>query len=461
MLYIMVCTESGNNQSNNLTDDTFLFDGLMMPAWSLESNTTASTMTSCTVEDVTAATTNLSLAIPLELDHNATVNGDTSFDVLRHYLYDIMLPIVFCMGVFGNVMNLVIFTRRRIRSRMSEVEKAATTGLMSLALADLCFCIVGLVSHFLSPFETQFSTSQMAISAFYYNSSYKHALLNTFLFISTWVITVLSIERWAAATYPFLARRLVDVKRSVYINVGIYIVSIIFNIPQFLQDEFIKEKCTATCYCYAKSPGLLKRHPAIYQAYEITWAILGTFIPIILLIFCNIRFLQEIHNSRAQFKADNKAGSRRSNASTGSKTTLTRITVINAAIIGMFLLLVGPSSICGFFLSRVRNMDHATLLRLQQCMVIFNFTQTINFAVNFLLYCTMSREFRTTLVKLVCRRKACTNHEAHGSQTQDPKNLTEQNSVTAYRMNHITMDTNHVTMDTKVQGSCKSKADWL
>ena len=313
----------------------------------------SSNMSGCDHEDLFYdANDTFHLAMNTTLSHE-----DLVLDVIRPYIYGVILPIVFSFGIFGNIMNLVIFTRRRIRSRMSEVEKAATTGLMSLALADFCFCLVGLVSHFLLPFETNLADYHISVPAFYY-MSYKRALLNTFLFISTWVITVLSIERWAAATYPVLARRFVDVRRSVLINVGVYFVSIIFNIPLFLEDSVAKSRCDTTCWCYVKTDGLLRQNPHVHEAYEIIWAIIGTFIPIFLLVFCNIRFLLEIHRSRAQFKVDNKKASRRSNASTGSKATLTRITAILVAIIGMFLFLVCPSSILGFLRTRLSLATH-------------------------------------------------------------------------------------------------------
>ena len=231
--------------------------------------------------------------------------------------------------------------------------------------------------------------------------------------------------------------------------------SFIFNIPLFLEDDFIKTKCTSSCWCYAKTKGILRQNDKIHEAYEILWAIVGTFIPILLLVFCNIRFLQEIHRSRAQFKTDNKKANRRSNASTGSKATLTRITVILVAIIGMFLCLVCPSSILGFLKKRVYHGDHQSLLRYQIFQVILNLTQAINFAANFLLYCTMSREFRNTLVKMLCRAQACPVNGS-GSPTNDTKqmNLTEQPSMTVLRANQI-------TTECRIQDSTKEKSEWL
>ena len=323
------------------------------------SNTSAGNASRCDHHDELLLGINETSA--MAKNHTMT-QDDLIFEAVHHYIYGVTLPIIFSFGVFGNIMNLVIFTRRRLRSRMSEVEKAATTGLMSLAFADFCFCLVGLLSHFLSPFETNFAIPKMNVFGFYF-TSYQRALLNTFLFISTWVITVLSIERWAAATYPFLARRFVDVRRSVLINVGIYVISIIFNIPNFLQESIVTVECAPSCWCYARTNGILRQNKHLNEAYEVIWAIVGTFIPIALLVFCNIRFLMEIHRSRAQFKVDNKKASRRSNASTGSKATLTRITVILVAIIGMFLLLVCPSSVLGFLLSRVNIGDHTYHVR--------------------------------------------------------------------------------------------------
>jgi hypothetical protein len=356
---------------------------------------------------------------------------ELTFVATQQCVNHVILPIVFSLGILGNILNLVIFTRRRICHRMSEVEKASITGLVSLAISDLLFCIFGLISHVLDSFHQDAIShvTHLSTIAFYY-SNYEGALLNTFLFTSTWIITVMSVERWAAARYPFVARRIVSMRKSINTNIFIYAFSIIFNIPQFLKSHVYKTDCVdGGSYCYIKISGKLYENPAVAEAYRVMWAIFGTFVPIILLTFCNIMFLIEIHRSRRNFSTGNTSMLGHT-PNTGIKSAMARITAILIGIILCFFILVCPSMILSLlFESTLYNVDDHTFYSIQIAIVITNLTQGLNFAVNFLLYCSMSREFRNTLKKTFCRRGPTRSPSLNNSPTQQGTKLIDMSRL--------------------------------
>lgn len=365
-----------------------------------------------------ASNTTVKAAIPIEITYHN----------VQQYINKIILPIVFSLGIFGNILNLVILSRRRIQHRMSEVEKASMTGLISLAISDMLFCFFGLVSHFLDPFsEASFNTfGHLSTISFYY-STYEAALLNTFLFTSTWIITIMSVERWAAARFPFVARRIASMRKTVYINIFIYIFSIVFNIPEYLESEVLRFDCMGNCSCLYKIPGPLYYHQSVVDTYRTAWAIFGTFLPILLLLFCNVMFLVEIYRSKKAFSTENRSMLGHTPNTSTSK-AVARITVILVGIIISFFLLVCPSMILSLFKNSVDQMNTETYYKYSIAVVVANLTQGVNFAINFLLYCTMSREFRGTLTKMVCRRPSPTSTSFYNSPSQQASKLIDLTS---------------------------------
>jgi len=75
---------------------------------------------------------------------------------------DVLAPIVCVFGVIGNLLNLFVLTRRRVRRSMDGLERSVRIGLVALAVSDELFCIVYLVAvcfrptsakHLYSPYD--------------------------------------------------------------------------------------------------------------------------------------------------------------------------------------------------------------------------------------------------------------------------------------------------------------------
>ena len=67
-----------------------------------------------------------------------------AYDNIKTICYSILLPIILLIGCIGNSLNVVVFTRGRFRHTLDEIERSAATGLVALAISNLCFCAVGL-----------------------------------------------------------------------------------------------------------------------------------------------------------------------------------------------------------------------------------------------------------------------------------------------------------------------------
>ena len=80
-----------------------------------------------------------------------------------------------------------------------------------------------------------------------------------------------------------------------------------------------------------RSPSQFFFRRAFKEAYRVLWALLGAFIPIVVLSFCNIRLILEVSRSKARYSADR------------GKYTTSRITIILITIIVLHVVLVCPS----------------------------------------------------------------------------------------------------------------------
>ena len=79
----------------------------------------------------------------------------------------VIAPAICLFGIAGNVLNLVVLTRKRLQCSMEHMEVSAHMGLVALALSDLCFCAVYVVALFtpsrfeVSPCRSEHSAKQV------------------------------------------------------------------------------------------------------------------------------------------------------------------------------------------------------------------------------------------------------------------------------------------------------------
>ena len=166
------------------------------------------------------------------------------------------------------------------------------------------------------------------------------------------------------------------------------VIAVLINIPDFLRSTITHDACNIDdCNCYFVTPNPYLRNSVFSFTYSIFWHILGTFIPLIILTFCNIRLLMEIYKSAASDRG--LTGSARSRDPT-------KITVILILIVTLFFVLVCPSMILSFIAECV--LDSQTDIQyFQIAVVLSNVTQAVNFSINFILYCAVSPKFRKGL----------------------------------------------------------------
>ena len=129
---------------------------------------------------------------------------------------------------------------------------------------------------------------------------YGPCLQNIFMNTSTWLTVLMATGRYAAICRPLHARYLVEVKRTRIAMILIFFAWICLNIPMFWTYTIVEINCPPdkTSF-YLLDQGLFVHYKFIKTVFMYIWAILGYFIPVIILIFCNAHLIAAL---KASFK---------------------------------------------------------------------------------------------------------------------------------------------------------------
>ena len=135
---------------------------------------------------------------------------------------------------------------------------------------------------------------------------------------------------------------------------------------------------------------------AIYfqNTFSYLWTVFGYAIPVSVLAFCNthlIRALRESYKMRRVYRVHSQT------PQPGSRITPTLV-----AIVVMFLVLVSPSEIIQFLFYIV---EDKAVEHLNFATVITNLLHTMNFSLNFVLYCIVNVHFRNTIKCIILRKE--------------------------------------------------------
>ncbi|XP_041376271.1 putative G-protein coupled receptor F59B2.13 [Gigantopelta aegis] len=315
------------------------------------------------------------------------------FEEVSYIIYGFALPSICLFGMVGNILNLTILTRRKLQKSFKTLEMAANYCLVALAVSDLMFCVFAFPTTFL-PSDDTYRKDEFILQYRIYGA----AIINVFIMCSTWLTVAMSLERYLAICYPLRQDLYLTTRRIKIVIIITYIFSFLFNIPVLWRYE-VYQLCSAS---NTSVSGVMPFQVPLWNshrldmAYRIVWALLGNFVPLILLFWFNVCLCLQIYRSykmRQQFKHDRRKGDH-SAKSSGNVLTITLV-----VIVVMFFIFVAPSEIV-ITAAQMSNNDstysHMTIE------AVMNFLQSLNFSLNFILYCIISPYFRKTLRYLFC-----------------------------------------------------------
>ena len=291
------------------------------------------------------------------------------------------------LGLLGNSLNLLFMTPRIVRkgTSMGRITRYSYAGLITLAVSDLNFCIMGIIPIFIE--DLRRTVCRLNFSVIYH--VYSIALFNLFLLESTWLTVAMAAGRYLAICHPFRAKEWVGMKMFRRSIIVLTLICVIFNIPRFWTYDIETHNCNGTSV-YRLQHGFLKKHHLFETVYQWMYFVLGIVIPLIILSYCNIFLIKALRSMSSN--SPYMPGSR------GQESTQ-HITLTFVAIIIIYIILVTPSEIIGFLRKLIiSNQNREEREKYNLLVDIFNTLQAVNFSLNFIVYCIINRSFRQTVI---------------------------------------------------------------
>ena len=168
-------------------------------------------------------------------------------------LRDEVNPALCVVGVIGNSMNVVVMTRRRVRSALdSRMERAARVGLLSLTIADILCCVASLIVAVGAVERALFQSRDMLrMLIVAYGPYAQNALAKT----STWLVVVTAVGRYVAICRPLEARQVAAGPRNTGLAVaGAFVGSAMIELPTAWEYSITRFDCADTYYLLDQLP---------------------------------------------------------------------------------------------------------------------------------------------------------------------------------------------------------------
>ena len=286
-------------------------------------------------------------------------------------------PIIFGLGIIGNILSFIVFSTKSMRTSICSIF------FRVLAVFDTAALIVGtcLGSWVIETFGfdvTNVSNFTCKVFSF---------LIYFVTHVSSWVLVFVSIERCIGILKP-LQHKLICTKKRAYWAMGImfFIIAAIDMYVPIIKG--IEESRGNVCYVHPK-------HQAFYSLFW-SWAdfVIYSGGPFLIIFLCNVVIITRL--LVAAYKRKHSL----SGSASGPKLTSMTAMLITASF--SFFILTSPITIY-LFLVDLANQDMMTLKFILKMIVFHRFAMLasfLNHAINFFLYCFSGPVFRKNLLGL-------------------------------------------------------------
>ena len=346
--------------------------------------------------------------------------GDANLNAFSHWYSGIhgYVSLTICaIGIPLNILNIAVLTRKKLRTPINFI-------LTWLAVFDMAT----MISYV--PFAIHFycQNSAHSISAAKNSKPWMTFLLvylnisSTAHTISIWLAVALAILRHNHIHSPAKgsitrSRRMIRARIAV---VTIVVSSLLVMIPNFASHNLVEVhfRDNSSGYIFeAWNLGTGDEKPIIVVG-MLLYSCLAKLVPCVLIIIYGGLLLVTLNNTRLKRSHRLTESASMRCHSLQRNVEMSRTTIMLLIVIVLFLLTELPQGVLIMCCIFKRNFFENVYIPLGDSMDII---ALMNSSINFVLYCSMSKEFRVTFVKLICKI-------AHGGcgtrkQMQPSKNI--------------------------------------
>ncbi|KAL3862218.1 hypothetical protein ACJMK2_008204 [Sinanodonta woodiana] len=310
------------------------------------------------------------------------------------------LSLIVCtFGIATNIVNIVILTRKKMLSSINTI-------LTGIAISDIVTMMEYLpyALHFYILTDIDDLTKRHTFGWSTYLVVHS-CLSNTTHTISIWLGVCMAIVRYIFIRSKGNSRWNLDIYKACILVAVVYLLSVVVFIPNYMTTEVqpsFHEASNTTIY-RIKNLEIYLKNTSILNAVNV-WIFItvGKIVPCCLITIFGGLLLRTLQESRKL--AENLKGSSFTERIQQHK----RTTSMLLAIIAMFILAELPSGILAVVSVFVEDFFMSYYLLVADTLDIVSL---LNNAVNFVMYCSMSRQFRECLCEMIlnmCNKKART-----------------------------------------------------
>ena len=302
-------------------------------------------------------------------------------------LWQIVSPILIVCGTIGNVLSMIVLSRKNMRQSVS------STYLLGLSAADLMVLYVGLLRQWLRylGFDIRLATNWLCKLHWW--------LLYVTLDFSVWLLIMVTIERVISTFKPFSTRILCTRKRAKVAITAVGITVLVCNSHVLYGMERTITSVENGTFSYNCGPS-----PEYAKFFVMVWNYIDlckfSLIPFLILTLSNIGIIYKVISNNRKMKGQIAPSTV---TDVHKKTSaMSRLLVILNVV---FIVCTAP--VCVYLIGEPYWIPKGVPRNIQlqdPWWAVVNILMYINNTVNFILYCLSGSKFRQELKKLFSNR---------------------------------------------------------
>ncbi|XP_052803802.1 FMRFamide receptor-like [Mya arenaria] len=308
------------------------------------------------------------------LVHNTTDPGEVFYDTAQFVTGLIIYPVLCFPGILGNILSLIVLFHKDMATSTNVYLSALAISDTVKLINDVLYFVVILMK------QIKAENAGQVMSQLY---PYAHYIFNFAVCVTAWLTVSIAIERYISVCHPTKAKSICTLSRARNTSISVFIIMLILSIPSALRYHAIEVvDTTLNTTCFIVEPTDLGNNQSFMKPYTWIQNLFRSIVPLVVLIFLNARIIHELKRERIKGK---------------SLSGRNRITLIMIIIIIVFLVCITPDAVMSMFFGFGYVEEDSFVKGIRE---ITDSLLAMNSAFNFVLYCTMSMQFRHTFCKI-------------------------------------------------------------
>lgn len=319
-----------------------------------------------------------------ELDEVPGCGNDPEV-VISDYLWKVIPPILFCFGLTGNILTIIVIQRLGFR------RQPTLTFLLCLAVNDSVVLVTGLPRHWINAvFDYDLKTASNANCKLYYFFIYLT------MQYSSWILVGVTVERLVKTHFPLRYRSIYSSKKvAIALSITLFILILVNG--HFFFTNGINDYTEGDCGSLNADLFYFDEHIFVFIDFTLL-----SLIPFITMLVCNIlliRILRKVQLNRASMMHN----------SVLKRTNRFSVRMTKMLVVCTFYFLVATAPISIFFIldtyllpGYVASHDCRAQANMDLAWSITYLLQFSNYCINFYLYTAMNDRFYKELKAVLC-----------------------------------------------------------